>query len=129
MDLRDTTVEANSAPDMTAYYLYRMESPTGRWGLAVEQLELDRFSVAVTYQEPGWDVHGIARYWVYATRDLAEARFLELQRLLGKLDEGQDLKAMVPHLPEEELLEDDDNEADGDEGAEEEGPEEGGPKA
>lgn len=108
MDLRDTTVEANSAPDMTAYYLYRMESPSGHWGLAVEQLELDRFSVAVTFQEPGWDVHGIARYWVYATRDLAEARFLELQRLFGGLDEALELRAMTALLPPEERIEDED---------------------
>lgn len=114
MDLRDTTVEANSAPDMTAYYLYRMMSTGDRWGLAVEHLEVDRFSVAVTYQEPGWDVHGVARYWVYATRDLAEARFLELQRLLGKLEESLDLKAMTPELPEEEFedrFQDDDDDA------------------
>lgn len=105
MELRDTTVEANSAPDMTAYYLYRMQSKADRWGLAVEQPETERFTVSVTYQEPGWDVHGIARYWVYATRDLAEARFLELQRLLGGLDEALELKAMTAALPEEERFE------------------------
>lgn len=121
MELRDTTVEANSAPDMTAYYLYRMQSKGDRWGLAVEQLETDRFSVAVTFQEPGWDVHGVARYWVYATRDLAEARFLELQRLLGKLDEDLDLKALTAELPEEEGYDLDEDEAeDEDEAGDEE---------
>jgi hypothetical protein len=108
MELRDTTVEANSAPDMTAYYLYRMQSKQDRWGLAVEQLEADRFSVAVTYQEPGWPVHGVARYWVYATRDLAEARFLELQRLLGGEAEDQPLKALTAKLPPEERLDEED---------------------
>lgn len=107
MDLKDTTVEANSAPDMTAYYLYRMESPAKRWGLAVEQLEHDRFSVAVTFQDDAWDMHGVARYWVFAARDEAEARFLELQRRLSELDEGLDLKAMNKQLPAQERLEED----------------------
>ncbi len=107
MELRDTTVEANSGPDMTAFYLYRMQSPTSRWGLAVEHPETDRFCVAVTFEEAGWDVYGTARYWMYPTRDLAEARFLELQRLLGGLDEGLDLRAMVAQLPPEERIEED----------------------
>lgn len=108
MELRDTTVEANSAPEMEHYYLYKMQSKGERWGLAVEQPELDRFTVAVTFKDPAWDIDGVARYWVYKTRDLAEARFLELQRVMGGLDEGLALEALVKQLPPEERLDEHD---------------------
>ncbi|MEB3196502.1 MAG: hypothetical protein VKP62_04790 [Candidatus Sericytochromatia bacterium] len=105
MDLTDTTVARNSEPDMAAYYLYRMESPARRWGLAVEQLREDRFHVAVTYAEPEWDVHGVVRYWSYETRDLAEARYLELQRVLGAVEESLEMKAILAVLPAVERAE------------------------
>lgn len=104
MELRDTTVEANSAAEMQNYYLYKMQSKADRWGIAVEQPETDRFTVAVTFQEPGWDVDGVARYWVYKTRDLAEAKFLELQRVLGGFEEDLALKELVKLLPPEETF-------------------------
>lgn len=102
MELRDTTVEANSGPEMEQYFLYKMQSKADRWGLAVEHPELERFTVAVTFQDAGWGLDGVARYWVFAARDEAEARFLELQRVLGALDEDLPLKELVAKLPEED---------------------------
>lgn len=99
MQLQDTTLERNAELEAETYYIYRLESPARRWGIAVEQLNPERFSVAVTYCEAAWDVHGVARYWAFDSRDLAEARYLELQRLLGNLDEEADLEAMLGALP------------------------------
>ena len=55
--------------------------------------------VAVAYREPAWDVYGTIRYWVYDDRSLAEARYLELQRLFGDLDEAITMKALERNQP------------------------------
>ncbi|MEB3330842.1 MAG: hypothetical protein VKQ33_16595 [Candidatus Sericytochromatia bacterium] len=99
MQLQDTTLERNAELEATAYYVYRLESPARRWGIAVEHLIADQFNVSVTYCEAGWDVHGVVRYWSFDSRDLAEARYLELQRLLGEADEASDMQAMLALLP------------------------------
>jgi hypothetical protein len=50
-------------------------------------------------------VHGVVRYWSFESRDLAEARYLELQRLLGEADEAADMRAMLALLPPVERAE------------------------
>ncbi|MFP5503266.1 MAG: hypothetical protein ACLGIN_12330 [Candidatus Sericytochromatia bacterium] len=99
MQMRDTTLDANSRAEMQNYYLYHAESPDARWAISVEQVVEGRFNVAVAYREPAWDVYGTIRYWVYDDRSLAEARYLELQRLFGDLDEAITMKALERNLP------------------------------
>lgn len=104
MELEETTAERNAEPEMDAYYLHRLESPARRWGLAVEQLREDHFSVAVTYKEAEWPVHGVARHWSYLTRDEAEARYLQLQNLLAKVEESAELGSVTVLLPPAERI-------------------------
>lgn len=99
MNLRDTTALANSKPDMAEYYLYHCESDTSRWAIAVEQPREDRYNVSVMYQEPGWDVFGVIRYWQYEDRPSAEARYLQLQNMFADLDEGITIKTLTRNLP------------------------------
>lgn len=107
MQLRDTTTEANSREDMQAYYLYHVESPHSRWAVAVEQVEPERFNVSVLYREPAWDVYGVIRYWGFRERSMAEARYLEAQRILGELDEEAGINEVVKALPADERLRED----------------------
>jgi hypothetical protein len=104
MNMRDTTVEANSGENMADYYLYHVQSEENRWALAVEQTRGDRFHVSVLMSEPGWDVFGAVRYWVFEERALAEARYLELQRLMADIDEQEDMKAVLAKLPAAERI-------------------------
>lgn len=104
MELEETTALRNAEPEMDAYFLHRLESPSRRWGLAVEQLRADHFSVAVTYMETDWPVHGVARHWSYQTREEAEARYLQLQNLLAKIEESADLGSVTPLLPPAERI-------------------------
>lgn len=105
MELKDTTAAANEAEDMSGYYLYHVSSPEGRWSVAVEQPENDRFNVAVLFRDPAWDLAGVLRYWNYGDRALAEARYLELQRILGGLPEETAMGDLVKALPPEERTE------------------------
>lgn len=99
MHLRDTTVEINHVEDMQNDYLYHSESAQGRWGLGVEQVTPERFDVSVNFREPGWDVAGVIRYWTFAERALAEARYLELQRLFEGFCEDVTMDEVMPRLP------------------------------
>ena len=99
MLLRDNTMEANEREGMQTFYLYHVESPYGRWALGVEQPREGRFQVVVELREEGWDVAGAVRYWLYEDRAMAEARYLELQRLFEDLDEDAELSAIVAALP------------------------------
>jgi hypothetical protein len=99
LNLRDTTLEANSGENMADYYLYHVQSEENRWALAVEQTRGDRFHVSVMVKQFGWDMYGVVRYWVFEERAMAEARYLELQRLLGELDEGIALEDLMKKLP------------------------------
>ncbi|HEY9722627.1 MAG TPA: hypothetical protein V6D47_11465 [Oscillatoriaceae cyanobacterium] len=105
MELHDTTAAANEAEDMSGYYMYHVSSPASRWSVAVEQPEQDRFNVQVLFREPAWDLSGVLRYWTYSDRTLAEARYIELQRILGGLPEDSDMAAIVSALPPEERTE------------------------
>lgn len=108
MQMRDTTVEANNKADMADYYLYHSESEGSRWALAIEQPREDRYNVSVMYQEPGWDVFGVIRYWTYVDRAEAEARYLQLQGMFKELDEGISIKAVTRNLPATEPRPEDD---------------------
>jgi hypothetical protein len=99
MQLQDTTLDRNAELETSTYYIYRLESPSRRWGIAVEQVVADLFNVSVTYCEPDWDLHGVVRYWSFDSRDMAEARYLELQRLLGDADEATEMRALLATLP------------------------------
>jgi hypothetical protein len=99
MKLRDTTVEANSGEDMADYYLYFAQSAEDRWALAVEQMQLDRFHVSVLMKQADWPVFGVLRYWVFPDRAMAEARYLELQRLLADIAEDVPMKELLAKLP------------------------------
>lgn len=99
MELRDTTVEANSGENMADYYLYHAQSADDRWALAVEQVRGDRFHVSVLVNEPGWDMFGVVRYWIFTDRAMAEARYLELQRLMAGVAEGATMQEVLPLLP------------------------------
>jgi hypothetical protein len=100
MKLRDTTVEANSGDDMADYYLYHAQSEGDRWAVAVEQMQIDRFHVSVLMKQPDWPVFGVLRYWVFPDRAMAEARYLELQRLLSAFAEDVAMKELMVKLPE-----------------------------
>lgn len=102
MLLRDNTQEANDREGMQAFYLYHVESPYGRWGLSVEHVQEGRYHVGVELREKDWDVAGMVRYWVYEERAMAEARYLELQRLFEDVDEETEMKAVLALLPEPE---------------------------
>lgn len=102
MHLRDTTIEANNKENMANYYLYHAESPNSLYGLAVEQVEADLYNVNVLFKQPDWDVFGVLRYWSFDDRAVAEARYLELQKLFEGLEEDLDMKAVLKALPEEE---------------------------
>jgi hypothetical protein len=99
MNLRDTTVEANSGENMADYYLYHIQSEENRWAIAVEQTRGDRFHVSVMVKQFGWDMYGVVRYWAFEERAMAEARYLELQRIFGELEEGIALEDLVKKLP------------------------------
>ncbi|MEB3285782.1 MAG: hypothetical protein VKN33_10895 [Candidatus Sericytochromatia bacterium] len=104
MELEETTAKRNAEPEMESYYLHRLESPSRRWGLAVEQLRDDHFSVAVTFTEPNWPVHGVARHWSYSTRDVAEAQYLVLQNILADIEESANLSDVTRKLPPPERI-------------------------
>lgn len=106
MELEETTAARNAEPEMESYYLHRLESPSRRWGLAVEQVKSDNFSVSVTYMEPDWPVYGVARHWSYESRDVAEALYLQLQKLLADVDEQTDLRGVTALLPQAERIAD-----------------------
>lgn len=108
MHMRDTTAEANTKAEMADYYIYHSESEASRWALAVEQPREGRFNVSVMYQEPGWDVFGVIRYWTYTDRAEAEARYLQLQGMFKDLDEGISIKAVTRNLPATEPRPEDD---------------------
>lgn len=102
MLLRDNTMEANEREGMQTFYLYHVESPYSRWALGVEHVSEGRFQVVVELKEKEWDVAGAVRYWVFEDRAMAEARYLELQRLFEDLDEEAELKSILAVLPEVE---------------------------
>lgn len=99
MELRDTTVDANSGENMADYYMYHLQSPNDRWAIAVEQVRPGRFHVSVLASQPGWGMFGVVRYWVAQDQTLAEARYLELQTLFAGIDEGADIKVVQALLP------------------------------
>jgi hypothetical protein len=116
MELEETTAARNAEPEMESYYLHRLESPSRRWGLAVEQIKADNFSVSVTYMEPNWPVHGVARHWSYESRDVAEALYLQLQKLLADVDEQLDLRGVTALLPPPERIANPEDETNDEEG-------------
>lgn len=85
-----------------AYYMYHLQSATDRWAIAVEQVRIDRFSVSVLYKEANWPDFGVIRYWTVDDRTMAEARYLELQRIFAGIDEGVGYKELARAIPPEE---------------------------
>ena len=102
MILRDNTIEANSGENMADYYLYHVQSAEDRWAIAVEQTRADRFHVSVLVKQFGWDLFGVVRFWIFDERAMAEARYLELQRIFADLLEGVALEDLLKMLPEAE---------------------------
>ena len=99
MDLADDTLAANSGPDMADYYMHHARAADGRWQLAVERANVGRFHVSVLLQDEGWDVAGTLRYWAFTDLALAEARFLELQRIFKELPDDAIMRAVLSALP------------------------------
>lgn len=102
MELKDTTAQSNAESDLSEAFLLRLASPTGRYGISLEQLDPKRYQASVFHQDPAWGVDGVLRYWRHTDRADAEARVLLLQGRLAALDEALPLEELLAQLPEED---------------------------